>query len=319
MDIITKLQEAAIATRLRRLADRLWKDVTVLYNELGVDCDDRWFSMLYALHLKSPQSITGLAGNLLLSHTAINQLSKEMIKQGLLSTFPSNTDKRKRLLGLTPKGVEIVKTLIPIWDEIGLATRDWISESGYDVMAIISDLENSLDRQSMYERVWTRLKGYPPRKIELHDYSPAMKKHFRALYGELLGEKYTIEEIDEKLLNDPNRKIIKKGGSILFATLNEDVVGTCAFMKHRNNIFEVIALVVLKDAQQVGIGSLLLEKAIERARTSGAETLFFQIDPELQPAMKMIKRFGFRKAVEPVRGLVNINRYTDTMCRHLNV
>jgi len=319
MDIIAKLQEAAFATRLKRLADNLWKDVTVIYQELGIDCDDRWFPMLYALHLKSPQSITILAKSLLLSHTAINQLSKEMVKKGLLSTFPSKKDKRKRFLGLTAKGQNLIESLIPVWDEIGLATRDWIAESGQNVMEIITDLENSLEQKNMYERVWIRLKGYPPRKIEFMDYSPAMKKHFRLLYAELLTDKYEIEEVDEKLLNDPNRKIIKKGGSIIFASLNDEIVGTCAAMHHRGNIYEVTALVVKNHARQVGIGSLLLEKIIVKSREAGAEILYFQIDPELKPALQLIERFGFKPATEKVTELVKINRYTVTMCRSFNV
>lgn len=317
MDIIAKLQEAAIATRMKRLADRLWKDVTQLYSELGIECDDRWFSMLYALQLKSPQSITGLAQNLNLSHTAVNQLSKEMLKHRVIETVPSEEDKRKRLLSLTVKGQDLVASLLPVWEDIRKATRSWIDESGYDVMAIIERLEGLLDDESMYERAWTRIKGEPPKKIELFAYSPAMKKHYRSLYRKFLSDHYKIESVDEKLINDPNRKILKKGGSIIFASLNEEIVGTCSLMRHRNAVMEITGLFVLEHARGKQIGSAMVENMLAEAVKAGAERVYIQIDPKLKPAVALFRKFGFKPGPKVKKELMNVSRYSKVYNRNL--
>jgi hypothetical protein len=69
MDIITELAELAFASRLKRLSERLAKDVLLLYRKLDVDFEARWFSVLYTL---SPMAVTKLAQSLVLTHMAIN-------------------------------------------------------------------------------------------------------------------------------------------------------------------------------------------------------------------------------------------------------
>ena len=87
MDTIDTLAELAFASRLKRLSDRLMKDVSQVYKHLEIDFDARWFAMLYTLYHESPQSITKLAESLSVTHTAVNQLSSELIKNGLINQF----------------------------------------------------------------------------------------------------------------------------------------------------------------------------------------------------------------------------------------
>ena len=84
MDIITELAELTFASRLKRLSERLMKEVSLLYKKLDVNFEARWFSIFYYLNLQSPKTITELAQSLRLTHTAVNQLTTEMIKAGLL-------------------------------------------------------------------------------------------------------------------------------------------------------------------------------------------------------------------------------------------
>ncbi|HPC11967.1 MAG TPA: GNAT family N-acetyltransferase, partial [candidate division Zixibacteria bacterium] len=49
MDVIEQLGSLALATRLRRLADRLQRDVSQVYRELNVEFEARWFAVVYYL------------------------------------------------------------------------------------------------------------------------------------------------------------------------------------------------------------------------------------------------------------------------------
>lgn len=72
MDIITEFAELSFASRLKRLSERLSKDVLLLCRKLDVDFEARWFSILYTLDRQSPMAVTKLAQSLELTHTAIN-------------------------------------------------------------------------------------------------------------------------------------------------------------------------------------------------------------------------------------------------------
>jgi hypothetical protein len=50
MDIIKDLAELALASRLKRLSDRLMKDVSQVYKDCKIDFEPRWFAVLYALN-----------------------------------------------------------------------------------------------------------------------------------------------------------------------------------------------------------------------------------------------------------------------------
>ena len=110
VDIITELQELAFASRLKRLSERLMKDVSQLYRKLDVDFEARWFSILYALNRQSPMTVTALAQTLRFTHTAANQLSTEMTKKGLLYTAKGEKDERQRFLHLSEKGRRTVES-----------------------------------------------------------------------------------------------------------------------------------------------------------------------------------------------------------------
>ena len=46
MDLVNELAELAIATRLKRLSERLSIDVSKIYKESEVDFEARWFLIL---------------------------------------------------------------------------------------------------------------------------------------------------------------------------------------------------------------------------------------------------------------------------------
>jgi len=295
MDIIKELQEMAFASRLKRLSERLLKDVSRLYHQLDIDFEARWFSVLYALNQQSPLAVTKLAQALGLTHTAVNQLAKEMIKYGLIEASKGKTDERQRLLYLTPKAKQVFTLLTPVWDEIHQVTKELIEATGCDILQGLSTIEALLDEQDMFERVWIRLKGQPPGEIVIREYRPALKKYFKALNYEWLEEYFEIEKSDEKILSDPNTKIIKNGGAIFFARLDEKVVGTCALIKHPDCVLELAKMAVTKKYQGRGIGGKLLNAVIVRAKELGATVLYLQTNRKLKPANHLYEKFGFRK------------------------
>lgn len=295
MDVIKELAELAFASRLKRVSERLTREVSRLYHRLDIDFEARWFAILYTLNLHSPQAITEIAHSLGLTHTAINQLTNEMIKKHLLSSSKGKKDERKRLIYLTNEGKAIFDKLTPVWEEIRKATRELIESTGPDLLAQLTRIEDELDKQDMYERVWFRLTGNLPGEIEIREYSPALKKYFKSLNYEWLQEYFEVENTDQEYLLNPNDKIIKMGGAIFFACLDDTVVGTCALIKHQDGTLELAKMAVTKKYQNRGIGHKLIEAVIARANQAGASALYLQTNEKLEVANHLYKKFGFRR------------------------
>jgi GNAT superfamily N-acetyltransferase/predicted transcriptional regulator len=313
MDTIKELAELAFASRLKRLSDRLTRDVTRLYKNIDIDFKARWFTVLYALNSKSPLMVTSLARSLGLTHTAINQITSEMIQKQILISTKGKEDERQRLLSISPKGKEIAISLVPVWKEIRLATKELIDNTGCDILAAIGNIEKQLDRQNMHERVWSWINNGPPGEIEIIKYRPAYKKYFYSLNREWLEKYFSVEEEDKKIINDPNGKIIRKGGTIFFASLDKNIVGTAAIIRHKNGIFELAKMAVTKNAQGLGIGKKLLQKVIEHAKSLGVNEIYLLTNTKLKTANHIYKQHGFKKTKKNVIANDRFVRPTYTM------
>jgi len=303
VDTISELGELAFASRLKRLSERLMKDVSRVYKDLDVDFEARWFSILFALKKGAPQSVTALAQSLRLTHPAVNQLAGEMIENKLLLAAKSRQDERKRLLRLSAKGKRIAAVLAPVWNEIGAATKLLIESSGQDLLSGLDRVEKLLDKQDMYARVTARLHKPTAARAEstvsgtarVVDYRPAWKKHFVSLNRAWIEESFVIEEADECVLADPKGTIVDRGGAILCARLDGRIVGVCALIRHGANLFEMAKMAVAPEARRHQIGTELAHAMIERARAFGARALYLQTSPKLVAANKLYRKLGFRK------------------------
>lgn len=322
MDLLHDLGELALASRLRRLADRLQQDVTAVYADLGIPFEARWFATLQALRRRSPQSVTGLARELGLTHPAVTQIARALAARGLVAAARDARDERRRLLRLTPAGRALIRRLDPVWEQVRLANRELLAASGGDLLATLARVEAELGRRDMRERVLARLAASGDAdaagvrgndRVAIVPYRPAYKKHFRALNEEWLRRWFSVEPADVALLDDPNGRIVRRGGAILFALLDGEVVGTCALVRHRGGALELAKMAVTERAQGRGIGRRLALAVIAEARRRGAASLFLETSPVLAAAVALYRSLGFRQVDVGPLGPSKYRRCTITM------
>jgi DNA-binding MarR family transcriptional regulator/N-acetylglutamate synthase-like GNAT family acetyltransferase len=295
MDIVTQLAELALATRLKRLSEWLQRDVSQIYRELDTEFEARWFAFMYALTQESPQTVTELARTLGLSHPAINQIASQLLRRGLIRQSRDRRDERKRLLHLSAGGRRLCQRLEPVWREIRLANAELLTETGVDLLDDLARIESALQRRSMAERVRARLGLPTASRLAIVPYRPAYKKHFQALNRQWLEQYFTIEAHDARMLDDPNGQIVKRGGTVLFALLDGEVVGTCALLDHGQQIWELAKMAVTPGARGQGIGRALALAVCERARGAGGRFLYLQTSPQLEAACALYRKLGFRR------------------------
>lgn len=88
-------------------------------------------------------------------------------------------------------------------------------------------------------------------EVKIVEYDPKCQQNFRDLNEEWISKFFKMEASDYKMLDNPEDYIINKGGYIVFALLNEEVVGTCALIKTSDEplIFELAKMAVSPKAQ----------------------------------------------------------------------
>ena len=293
MDVITQLGPLALASRLRRLSERLSRDASRIYEDHGIEFEAPWFPVMRLLAQRSPLAVTSVARALGITHPAVNQLAQAMIKRGLLVATRDAEDERKRLLSLSPKGRRMLGALEPIWAEIRAATRELIDETGTDVLAALSSMEHGLGRQTMFQRVASRLKEKQCEAVEIVEYRPAYRRFFRDLNTEWLNKYFAVEPLDEEVLSNPYGRIIKPGGFIFFARVGRTVVGTAALIRVGQRSYELAKMAVTERFQRQGVGRRLAEAALAKARQMKARTVLLHTSPKLVAATNLYRKLGF--------------------------
>src|SRR4051812_16584973 len=230
-DLIKHLGELAFATRLKRLAESLQADVGRIYREMNVDFEPKWFTMLYALYHNETMSVIELSNLLKLTHPAIIQFAEQMQEKKLVLFIKDKRDARKKLIQLSAKGKNIFEGIEPILHEIEIANREFLRESGADILGIVEKMERQLELKSMYKRGNERLAANFRKEVKLVGYSPKLKDDFKKLNVEWLKKYFSVEPVDEKVLDNPRKEILDKEGEIFFAIYKDEVVGTCAIKK----------------------------------------------------------------------------------------
>ncbi|ASK31179.1 MarR family transcriptional regulator [Chryseobacterium sp. T16E-39] len=131
-------------------------------------------------------------------------------------------------------------------------------------------------------------------EVKIEAYRPEYKEAFKALNEEWIKTFFVMESGDYKLLDNPEEYIIDKGGHIVFALLDNEVVGTCALVKTEDPLtYELSKMAVSPKAQGKKIGYLLGQALVDKARALKAGKIFLETNSVLVPAIKLYEKLGF--------------------------
>ncbi len=135
--------------------------------------------------------------------------------------------------------------------------------------------------------------------VKILDFEPQYAGTFRALNEEWITRYFVMEDADHKSLGNPQSYIIDKGGFILMASHQGEIVGTCALINDGDGVYELAKMAVTPKAQGLKIGKLLGEAAIRKAREVGARMVYLVSNRRLETALNLYRRLGFVEVPMP--------------------
>jgi len=296
MDLIGDLGELAIGSRLKRLSDYIMREGKEIYKTYNIDFEPRWFPTFYLLSKESPLGVMEIAERLNITHPAVSQILKEMENRGLVSSVKDKMDKRKRLLSLSGDGKELVVRMEPVWKDIADSIHMMVSKHHHNLLTAIEETEHAFEELNFLARVKEITMNRHLNSVIIEDYKPANAKYFESLNKEWLKKYFSVEPNDEKIFSDPEKYIISPGGAIFFAKLNEEIVGTCALLKHSNEVYELTKMAVTEKAKGRQAGKKLGIAVVEKVRQSGGKKVVLESNKILIPALNLYRKLGFKKA-----------------------
>ena len=117
-------------------------------------------------------------------------------------------------------------------------------------------------------------------------------------------------------VQNPIDHYIKTGGMAFYANKDGGCLGVVAVKKLNEVDYEFCELVVVKEAQGMGIGSKLIHKCMEFAKAKGGQHIYLQTFGKLEIAIKMYKSIGFKHAPAP-KGMYVVKRTEIIMKKSL--
>ena len=131
-------------------------------------------------------------------------------------------------------------------------------------------------------------------EYEIINFKNEYSKLFYDLNIEWLNEFFLVEDYDKKILSNPQKHIINKGGSIFFAKKDKKIVGVVALMPtHELDVYELTKMGVEKDFRNQGVGRQLLKKGVEQAKFNKLKKVIIYSSRKLENAIYLYKSFGF--------------------------
>ncbi len=133
--------------------------------------------------------------------------------------------------------------------------------------------------------------------INVFEFQPEYQPYFEQLNRQWIEKYFVMEKVDLDVVTRPQEHIIDHGGTILFASLNEEVVGTVALKKISDDEYELCKMAVSEKARGNHAGLVLGEAALEKARQMGAKRviLYSQRTFNKSISINLYYRLGFKE------------------------
>ena len=298
MQFFDKTGKMAIGSRLRMLTDKITEDATQLYKLYGVELQPKWFPVFYSLSEKD-NTITGIANEIGHSHPSVSKIAGEMLKNGVVIEKRDKKDGRKNKIGLSEKGKRIKEKIKVQYEDVSNAIEDISAKARNDLWQAIEEWEFILNEHSLLQRVIQQKKKREGSNVKIVSYQPKYQKAFKTLNEDWILKYFEMEDADRKVLNNPKKQIIDKGGYIFVALLHNEPVGVCALLKMNDPVYEyeLAKMAVRADMRGKNIGWLLGEAVINKARSLNADAIYLESNTMLKPAINLYMKMGFKKVV----------------------
>lgn len=293
MDVLGSRPHLFLGSRLKRLGERMQADVLVLIERAGLPVQPAQYPILAALDSYGPLSVGRLVEATGVSQPGVTRAVTRLVETGLIENGPASNDRRRRTVQLSTTGKDIIaRSRAEIWPAVEASVRDLCANLDGSFLAQLNAIERSLDEQPLHRRATAPRSGPA---VEILPFTPDRARDFHDINVQWIEAMFALESTDREVLENPESRIMARGGDILFARVpGPGIVGTCALQKTGDRQFELTKMGVLEAARGLKVGEALLQAVLDRARELDAQFLYLLTSHRCAAAIHLYEKLGFR-------------------------
>jgi DNA-binding MarR family transcriptional regulator/GNAT superfamily N-acetyltransferase len=248
--------------------------------------------VLFEVASHDAPTASGLSRELGLDPGYLSRILARLGQRGLVDKVPSETDGRRRILGLTAAGRDAFSLLDRRSREEVAEMLDGLSEGDRErLLGAMRIIEGVLDRGLKFSEPFVLR---PP---EPGDMGWVVQRH-GALYAREYGWDETFEALVARIVADFIDGYDPAGERCWIAEMDGENVGCVFVVKENDRAAKLRLLLVDPRARGLGLGTRLVEECVRFARNRGYEKLTLWTNSVLVSARRIYEEQGFRLAEE---------------------
>jgi len=151
-DLVREMGYIALATRLKRISDKMTHSTRLMYRNLNIDIEPNWYLVLVIVQQTPNISVMGIAEKLGFTHQSVITITNKMVKKDYLQVSKDEKDKRKTVFNLNQRAVEILPKIEQIWGYGKEVIYELLNED-ISIIEHLEVLESNLEKASFGERI----------------------------------------------------------------------------------------------------------------------------------------------------------------------
>jgi DNA-binding MarR family transcriptional regulator len=125
-----RVRDACLCLHAQRAARALARRFDTALRPFGLT--NGQFSLMMSLNRPAPPAMAAVADFLAMDRTTLTAALKPLARRGLIRAAADPSDRRSRLLKLTPQGHAVLAKAVPIWERTHAAVEDCLLKSEPD-------------------------------------------------------------------------------------------------------------------------------------------------------------------------------------------
>lgn len=235
-----------LGTRLKRLSERFLQEVGLIYQELDISFEPSWFPIFFLLREQESLSMTDMASELDVSHSAISQMISVLRKRKLIQLIEDREDARRKQVSLTALGKDLLQKVSPVWTSMNLALPSLWGDAGRQRLFLeeLTSLETKLAHKAFSTKTLDLVPDIDVELVRLDrpDEHPGFALFKRESEGRFLDLPTDVQ---------------------LWLTLSKGrVIGALAMQSTDNNKLKIWQVFVQLDYRRKGLATAMIEAAI---------------------------------------------------------
>ncbi|MEX2371988.1 MAG: helix-turn-helix domain-containing protein [Bacteroidales bacterium] len=147
----------ALDNRLKRISDRMSHDTREFFKQIDIDVEPSWHLVFKLLKEYKILTMVEIAQELGYSHPSVVVMLKKMTAKGYIVSEKDANDKRKNIIKLTQKSVDLLPELEHIWNSCEEAIYFMLKED-LSIIKYLDEIEVSLKSIPLNERFYNEYK-----------------------------------------------------------------------------------------------------------------------------------------------------------------